>query len=237
MQGPRINGEALVPATEIFRRLLRFDTSNPPGDEAACVAWIADLLRQSGIESRILARDDRRPNLIARLPGSGATQPLLVYGHLDVVPAAEPGWRHPPFGGELVDGDVWGRGALDMKAGVAMYLHALLRLTRGEKPPGDVILVLTSDEETGSELGARFLVEEHPEVFEGVRYALSELGGFTRWVGGHALYPIQVAEKQACVVRATVRGASGHGSTIVEPCPIGSANRARSTSSPPAGAG
>jgi acetylornithine deacetylase/succinyl-diaminopimelate desuccinylase-like protein len=210
-----MNGDALPAAAELLSRLIRFDTSNPPGLEAPCVAWVVELLRDAGVEARVIARDERRPNLVARLPGSGAAQPLLLYGHLDVVPATEPGWRHPPFGGDLVDGVVWGRGALDMKAGVAMYLHAFLRIARAGPPPGDVILMLTSDEETGSAFGAAFIVEEHPEIFDGVRHALSELGAVTRWVGGRALYPIQVAEKQACVVRATVRGGSGHGSTVV----------------------
>ena len=217
MDAPQINGEPLPSAVEMLRRLLRFDTSNPPGHEAACLAWVARLLRGAGVEPRLLARDDRRPNLVARLRGRGESQPLLLYAHVDVVPADEPGWQHPPFAGDEVDGMVWGRGALDMKAGVAMYLHSFLRLARsGTPPPGDVVLILASDEETGSQLGARFLVDEHPEVFDGVRYALSEVGAFTRWVGSRALYPIQVAEKQSCTVRATVHGASGHGSTIVK---------------------
>ena len=109
-----------------------------------------------------------------------------------------------------------GRGALDMKSGVAMYLHAALRLRSEEvAPAGDIILAFTSDEETGSTHGARFLVEQHPGLFAGVRYALSELGGFTQWISGRPFYPIQVAEKQFCVVRATFRGPSGHASSIV----------------------
>jgi acetylornithine deacetylase/succinyl-diaminopimelate desuccinylase-like protein len=120
---------------------------------------------------------------------------------------------HPPFAGELVDGEVWGRGALDMKGGVAMLISALLRIAADdEPPPGDVLLTLTSDEERGSELGAKFLVDEHAEVFAGVRYAFSEIGGFTQWVGSRRLYPVQVAEKQHCLLRATIKGAGGHAS-------------------------
>jgi acetylornithine deacetylase/succinyl-diaminopimelate desuccinylase-like protein len=140
----------------------------------------------------------------------------LLYGHVDVVPADKAEWRHPPFAGELVDGELWGRGALDMKGGVAMLVAALLR-TAGERvePAGDLVLSLACDEETGSELGAKYLVEEHGGFFQGVRFALSEIGGFTEWVGSRRLYPVQVAEKQRCLVRAIIRGPGGHPSTVV----------------------
>jgi acetylornithine deacetylase/succinyl-diaminopimelate desuccinylase-like protein len=169
-----------------------------------------------GVEPRFVAGDPERPNLVARLPGKGAAPPLLIYGHVDVVPANAAEWRHPPFSADIVDGEVWGRGALDMKGGIAMILAASLRAaTEGLAPAGDLIIALTVDEERGSELGAKYLVEEHPELFAGVRYALSELGGFTQWTGGRPLYPIQVAEKQRCLIRATIRGEGGHPSTIV----------------------
>jgi acetylornithine deacetylase/succinyl-diaminopimelate desuccinylase-like protein len=198
---------------ELLRDLIRFDTSNPPGNERACLEYVTRVLEASGIESRLLSRDPERPNLVARLAGAGHASPLLLYGHVDVVPARTDEWRHPPFAGELIDGEVWGRGAIDMKGGVAMLISALLRIAADdEPPPGDVVLTLTSDEERGSELGAKFLVEEHAEVFAGVRYAFSEIGGFTQWVGSRRLYPIQVAEKQHCLVRATIKGPGGHAS-------------------------
>jgi acetylornithine deacetylase/succinyl-diaminopimelate desuccinylase-like protein len=201
---------------ELLRALLRFDTSNPPGNERACLEFVADLLRGAGVEPRFLERDPERPNLVARVNGRGEVPPLLLYGHVDVVPAKAEEWRHPPFAGELVDGEVWGRGALDMKSGVAMLVTALLRLrAEGIVPTGDVILVLASDEERGSEVGAKFLVEEHGDLFANVRYAIGEFGGFTRWIGGRRFYPIQVAEKQAVTIRATVRGQGGHPSVVV----------------------
>ena len=201
---------------ELLRALIRFDTSNPPGNERACLEYVGGLLGEVGIESRFLARDPERPNLVARLPGKGDAPPLLLYGHVDVVPANASEWRHPPFAAEVVDGEIWGRGALDMKGGVAMLVAAVLRAaTERLEPSGDLILALSPDEERGSTFGAKYLVEEHAELFEGVRYGLSEFGGFTQWTGGRPLYPIQVAEKQRCLIRATIRGEGGHPSTVV----------------------
>ena len=202
---------------ELLQTLIRFDTSNPPGNERACLEFVGGLLEQAGIEHRYLALESERPNLVARIPGRGDAPPLLLYGHVDVVPADPPEWRHSPFGGDLVDGEVWGRGALDMKGGVAMLVSALIESASSSEgaPPGDVILVLTSDEEAGSQVGMKFLIEEHADLFRGVRHALSEFGGFTLWQSGRRFVPIQVAEKQRCLIRATVRGPGGHPSTVV----------------------
>src|SRR3954465_2703287 len=110
---------------ELLRSLIRFDTSNPPGNERACIEYVGGLLGRAGIEPAYLALEPERPNLVVRVPGRGVSPPLMLYGHVDVV-AADPGeWAHPPFGGELVDGEVWGRGAFDMKAGVAMIVSAV----------------------------------------------------------------------------------------------------------------
>lgn len=198
---------------ELARRLIQFDTTNPPGNEAACVTFIREALAAAGIESTLLARDPGRPNLIARLPGRGEAPPLLLQGHVDVVTTEHQDWTHPPFAGVVADGFLWGRGALDMKGGVAMLVAAFLRArAEGAALPGDVILCVLADEEAGGDYGARFLVERHPELFAGVRYALGELGGFSFALGGRRFYPIMVGEKQSCVVRATVRGPGGHGS-------------------------
>jgi acetylornithine deacetylase/succinyl-diaminopimelate desuccinylase-like protein len=203
-------------AAELLQELIRFDTSNPPGNEGPCLEFVANTLAEAAIESRFLDKEPDRPNLIARVEGTGEASPLLLYGHVDVVPARPEGWTHQPFSGAIVDGVIWGRGAVDMKGGVAMLIAALLRVAgRASPPAADLILVLTSDEERGSRLGAKFVVEEHADVVSGVRYALSEIGGFTHWVGGRRLYPVQVAEKQRCLVRATIRGAGGHPSTVV----------------------
>lgn len=200
----------------LLQKLIRFDTTNPPGNESECVAYIKHLLEAAGIETRILARSPERPNLIARLPGRGDAAPFLLYGHVDVVTTENQQWRHLPFEGELVDGYVWGRGALDMKGGIAMMLAAFLRARVEDiKPAGDIMLAVLSDEESYSEYGARFLVERHPEEFAGIRYAIGEFGGFTLSFGGYRFYPIQIAEKQVCSIRATLRGPGGHGSMPV----------------------
>jgi acetylornithine deacetylase/succinyl-diaminopimelate desuccinylase-like protein len=204
------------PTLEILQNLIRYDTTNPPGREASCIRYIDSILTQAGFETTILALDDDRPNLVTRLAGQGTAPPLLMYGHVDVVTTEGQTWTHPPFEGKVVDGYVWGRGALDMKGAVAMMLAALLQArAEGLTPPGDVVLAVVSDEEAGGEYGARFLVENHAELFDGIRYAIGEAGGFTFHLNGHRLYPIMIAEKQICWMRATVRGRAGHGSMPV----------------------
>ena len=198
---------------ELLQTLIRFDTTNPPGNEAKCIDYLNTLIRETGLETTILARDDKRPNLITRLPGRGEASPLLLYGHVDVVTTAHQAWTHPPFSGDIIDGYVWGRGALDMKSGIAMMVAALLRAkVEGVTLPGDVILAIVSDEEEDGEYGAKYLVENHPHYFEGVRYAIGEGGGFTIQIAGQKFYPISVGEKQVCSLRATMRGPGGHGS-------------------------
>ena len=199
--------------TLTLQELIRFDTTNPPGNEAACATYIKSLLTQAAVEPIILAKSAGRPNLIARLPGQGKAPPLLLYGHLDVVTTAAQEWQHPPFDGRLIEGYVWGRGALDMKGGVVMLLQAFLRAkAEGLRPAGDVLLALVSDEEADGFFGARYLVEEHPDLFQGIRYAIGESGGFSFFLGRQRFYPIMVAEKQVCRLRATLRGSGGHGS-------------------------
>jgi len=197
---------------ELLQALIRFDTTNPPGNEAACIHYIRDLLNEAGIETQLFARIPERPNLSARLPGTGAAEPLLLYGHVDVVTTENQDWQHPPFAGAMIDGYIWGRGALDMKGGVTMMLCSLLKLkAEGIQLPMDIVLAVVSDEEAGADYGAKFLVEQHPNLFTGIRYALGEFGGFTMYLGDTRFYPIMVTEKQVCSVRAIVRGSAGHG--------------------------
>ena len=204
----------MLSATELLGELIRFDTTNPPGNEAACIDFLRTQLEDAGCQTQTYERQPGRPNLVSRLAG-GAAPPLLLQGHVDVVTTAGQQWAHPPFEGKLVDGELWGRGALDMKGGVAMLVTAFLRAQRERAQlPGDLMLVVLSDEEHGGDNGARFLVQEHPELFEGMRYAIGEFGGFTLPIAGRRFYPIQVAEKQICWLRATVRGPGGHGAFV-----------------------
>ena len=145
---------------ELLQRLIQFDTTNPPGNEASCIDFLRDLLEQAGVEAGVYAKEPGRSNLVGRIRGSGGGTPLLLYGHVDVVTTAGQQWSRPPFGGELVDGYVWGRGAVDMKGGVAMLVSAFLRAhERDLHPRGDIVLAVLSDEEGGGDLGAKFLAD------------------------------------------------------------------------------
>ena len=198
---------------ELLQNLIRFDTTNPPGNEAECIQYINSLLTGMGVETTVVGKDPKRPNLVARLKGRGEAPGLLMYGHVDVVTTANQDWAHPPFAGVIEDGYVWGRGAVDMKGGVAMALAAFMRAkAEGISLPGDVVFCAVSDEEQGGIYGAKYLVEEHAHLFDGIQYAIGEFGGVPVYMRGKKLYLIQVAEKQKCSVRATVRGPSGHAS-------------------------
>jgi acetylornithine deacetylase/succinyl-diaminopimelate desuccinylase-like protein len=200
-------------AIDILQQLIRFNTTNPPGHERACIQYIQSLLEEAGIESTIVAAVENRPNLIARIKGQGTKPPLLLYGHVDVVGTEGQKWSHPPFAGEIHDEQIWGRGALDMKGGIAMLLAAFLRAhTQRTHLQGDVIFAIVSDEEAGGTFGAKYLVEQHAHFFEHVRYAIGEFGGFSIHVGKQKFYPIMVAEKQVCWTRVRLKGAGGHGS-------------------------
>jgi acetylornithine deacetylase/succinyl-diaminopimelate desuccinylase-like protein len=200
-------------AVELLQSFIQFDTTNPPGNEAACITFIRNLLDRHGIATQIINAPNGRLNLIARVPGQGNTAPLMFYGHADVVTTQNQHWQHSPFSGDIRDGYVWGRGALDMKGGLAMMLSALLRyLQRGETPSGNLLFVVVSDEEAGGEFGAKYLVQEHADLFSGIRCAIGEFGGFTQYIGGKRFYPIQVAEKVPCKIEATLRGRGGHSS-------------------------
>ncbi|MCA9523109.1 MAG: M20/M25/M40 family metallo-hydrolase, partial [Myxococcales bacterium] len=196
-----------------LKALLRFDTTNPPGNEILCAQYLRDVLEAEGIEAQLLEAAPGRANLIARLAGSGrAGGPLLLTSHTDVVPA-EPGhWRYPPFEATEADGFVWGRGAVDMKQMTAYNLAALLMLKRsGATLTRDVIFAAVADEEAGCRFGSTWLVDQHPELVR-AEFGLNEVGGFQLHLGRRYLYPVQVAEKGFLWLRMTVHGEPGHGS-------------------------
>lgn len=201
-------------AAGYLRDLLRIDTTNPPGNERAAAEYLAAILLREGFAPRLFAPAPERVSLVARLAGTGERGPILLQGHTDVVPADPSEWRcgHGPFSGDLADGCIWGRGALDMKGTVVMQLMALLLVKRlGLRPRGDVIFAALADEEAGGFLGAGWLVDNEPDLVR-AEVALGEVGGFTLHIGGARFYPIQVAEKVGHGLTITARGASGHGS-------------------------
>jgi acetylornithine deacetylase/succinyl-diaminopimelate desuccinylase-like protein len=204
----------------ICRDLIRIDTSNPgdhsgPGERRAA-EHVAALLAEVGLEPQILESHPKRASVVARIPGRDATRPgLLVHGHLDVVPASAPDWKHDPFCGEVIDGCVWGRGAIDMKDMDAMMLAVIRqRLRENRAPARDIVLAFTADEEAGGRWGASWLVDNHAGLFEGVAEAVGEVGGFSMTLGSQRLYLLQAAEKGIAWMRLTARGTAGHGSMI-----------------------
>ncbi|MGH2824724.1 MAG: M20/M25/M40 family metallo-hydrolase, partial [Thermoleophilaceae bacterium] len=202
---------SLPTEVELAQALIAFNTVNPPGNERACIEWLEAVLRNAGAETVVAGPSAERPSLVARVSGRGQAPPLLLQGHVDVVGVEGQAWDRDPFGGEVVDGELWGRGAIDMKGQVAVMLAAVLDLlSSGSRPAGDVILALVADEEQGGEQGARWLVEHRPELFAGVRHAVGEWGAANWWIGDRRVYPIQVDEKRFCTLNATFHGPAGH---------------------------
>jgi acetylornithine deacetylase/succinyl-diaminopimelate desuccinylase-like protein len=204
----------------ICRDLIRINTTNPgdhsgPGERKAA-EYVAGLLSEVGLAPAVLESHPRRTSLVARVEGKDRTRPaLLIHGHLDVVPANAADWRQDPFGGEIADGCVWGRGAVDMKDMDAIMLAVVRqRIREGRKPARDVVLAFTADEEAGGNWGAGFLIEQHADLFEGVTEAIGEVGGFSVSVGDQRLYAVQTAEKGLAWMRLTATGTAGHGSMI-----------------------
>ncbi|MBE7454998.1 MAG: M20/M25/M40 family metallo-hydrolase [Kofleriaceae bacterium] len=199
-------------AQEMCQALLRIDTTNPPGNERPAVDYLAGKLREVGYDVTVLESAPSRANLVARYRGTGQAGPLLLSAHLDVVEADAGKWQQPPFAGVIADGCLWGRGAIDMKNMAAMSV-AIMRRLAVDKPAlaRDVIFAGVADEEAGCDHGSRFLVEQHPELVR-AEYALGESGGFSLHLAGTTFYPVQVAEKGLCWVRARFTGEPGHGS-------------------------
>ena len=200
--------------------LIRIDSINPgdnsgPGERAAA-EHVAGLLAEVGLEPTVLESHPKRASVVTRIAGEDPSRPaLLIHGHLDVVPADPADWQLHPLSGEIVDGFVWGRGAIDMKDMDAMMLAVVRqRLREGRKPPRDIVLAFLADEEAGGSYGAGWLVDNHPELFEGVTEAIGEVGGFSTTIGGQRLYLLQTAEKGIAWMRLTARGTAGHGSML-----------------------
>jgi acetylornithine deacetylase/succinyl-diaminopimelate desuccinylase-like protein len=199
--------------TDLLQRLIRVNTVNPPGNETAAAELLKDYLESNGVPCELFAKVPERANLVARIPGRGDGPRLALLAHTDTVLADAAEWQLDPWSGELRDGEVWGRGALDMKGQLAASAVALASLAReGFEPGGDLILVAEADEEMGTErAGLPFLCEEHPEAVR-AEYALNEGGGDRLEFGGQVYYMCATAEKMSSPFRLRVHGRSGHGS-------------------------
>ncbi|MGW2673570.1 M20/M25/M40 family metallo-hydrolase [Kocuria rhizophila] len=206
----------------ICQEFIRFDTSNYSSGEAegerAAAEHVAELIQEVGLETQYFESAPGRANVFTRLEGSDPTaDALLVHGHLDVVPAMAQDWSVDPFAGELKDGMIWGRGAVDMKDMDAMMLSVLRHMRRtGAVPRRDIVFGFFADEEAGMRYGSKYMVHEHPEVFEGVTDAISEVGGFSASIGGRRAYLLQTAEKGLLWLKLHAQGQAGHGSGLHE---------------------
>ncbi|MGZ4615990.1 MAG: M20/M25/M40 family metallo-hydrolase, partial [Actinomycetes bacterium] len=217
--GASTDPQLAVEVVELCSRLVQFDTSNFGAGESrgerAAAEWVAESLADAGLAPVVLESEPGRASTVVRIPGRDPSAPgLLVHGHLDVVPAAAGDWSFDPFSGEVRDGAVWGRGALDMKDSDAMMLAVARSFARtGFVPPRDIVMAFVADEEDTGALGAGFLVRKHPDLFEGVTSAIGESGGYAVHLpNGGRLYPIATGERGSAWMRLTARGRAGHGS-------------------------
>ena len=198
--------------TNLLSRLIQADTTNPPGNETAAAELLRDYLEANGLECEWYARVPERANVVTRIKGTGDGPSLLIMGHTDVVLADPAEWSVPPFSGEVRDGQVWGRGALDMKSQVAANAVAIASLAReGFKPKGDLIFAATADEEVGAGFGLEWLCEAHPDAVR-CDFALNEGGGDRLELGGDTFWVCSTAEKMSAPFRISVHGRSGHAS-------------------------
>jgi acetylornithine deacetylase/succinyl-diaminopimelate desuccinylase-like protein len=218
---------AVDEVVDLVRALIRFDTSNTgelatTKGEAECARWVAEQLEEVGYETEYIeAGAPGRGNVFTRLKGADSSRgALMLHGHLDVVPAEASDWSVHPFSGALEDGYVWGRGAVDMKDMVGMLIAVARAFKRsGTVPPRDLVFAFVSDEEAGGNYGCKWLVENRPDLFEGVTEAVGEVGGFSLTIprregGERTLYLIETAEKAMMWMRLSARGRAGHGSMI-----------------------
>lgn len=199
-------------AVRHLQELIRIDTTNPPGNETPAAEYLGDLLAAAGVEPVLLGPDPRRKSVVGRVKGDGSRPPLLLAAHTDVVPVELSRWTHPPFAGEIHDGYLWGRGAIDMKHMAVMSALVVARLRReGVKLTRDVIFAGVADEEMGCEMGSKWLVDHHPELVR-AEYAIGESGAFTIYLNGATLYPIATAERGVVWMKLKMEGPPGHGS-------------------------
>jgi acetylornithine deacetylase/succinyl-diaminopimelate desuccinylase-like protein len=199
-------------ATELLQELIRVETVNPPGNETRAAELLREYLGDHGVESELYAKVPERANLVARIPGTGTGPRLVLLSHTDTVLADPTEWELDPWSGELREGQIWGRGALDMKGQVAASAVAIASLAReGFEPGGDLIFAACADEEVGTGFGLQWLCEEHPEVVRS-EYCVNEGAGDRLVLDGRVFYVCSTAEKMSSPFRIRVHGRSGHAS-------------------------
>jgi acetylornithine deacetylase/succinyl-diaminopimelate desuccinylase-like protein len=202
----------LTEVVDLLRRLIRVDTTNPPGNETAAAELLRDYLEAAGVACELYAKVPERANLVARIPGRGGGPSLALLSHTDVVLADAREWQRAPFGADLVDGEVWGRGTLDMKGEVAASAVALATLAReGWRGEGDLIFIAAADEEVGDGFGLQWLVDAHPDAVR-ADFSVNEGAGDRVELGGKVLYLCSTAEKMSSPFMLRVHGRSGHAS-------------------------
>ncbi|MGW5666210.1 M20/M25/M40 family metallo-hydrolase [Streptomyces sp. NPDC003758] len=212
--------QALDEVVRFTSDLIRIDTTNRGGGdcrERPAAEYAAERLAEAGLEPVLLERTPGRTNVVARIEGTDpSADALLVHGHLDVVPAEAADWSVHPFSGEVLDGVVWGRGAVDMKNMDAMILAVVRHWVRsGTRPRRDLVIAFTADEEASAEDGSGFLADRHADLFEGCTEGVSESGAFTFHDGdGRQIYPIAAGERGTGWLKLTARGRAGHGSKV-----------------------
>lgn len=198
--------------TDLLSDLIRFDTTNPPGNETVAAKYLAKTLGQEGFACEVLESSHGRGSIITRLKGDGGKPSLLLLSHLDVVVADPKEWSVEPFSGLVKDGLVWGRGALDMKSIAAIEVMVMKLLKRnGVQPEGDIILAATADEEAGGRAGVHWLVHNYPEKIR-ADYVINEGGGFGLPINGRLMFTVQTAEKGVMWLKIRAKGRPGHGS-------------------------
>lgn len=201
-------------ATRLLSAYLKIDTTNPPGNEQKGAEFLAAVLRDNGIEPTILSTTSGRACVYARLKGTGKKRAIILLNHIDVVPARAEDWKYPPFAGEIHDGEIWGRGAGDMKGIAITQLEAMLMLKRsGKKLDRDIIFIGTPDEEMGGDYGAKWFVQNHKELVKDAEYLFNEGFHIEKGDDGKARYwGVDIAEKSALWLKLSASGQAGHAS-------------------------
>ncbi|GAA4264653.1 M20/M25/M40 family metallo-hydrolase [Frondihabitans peucedani] len=217
----QLDDDSLDETARIARDLIRFDTTNfgdgRSNGETDAAEYVEAHLSGLGLSPQMFESEPGRHSVLARVEGRDRSKPgLVVHGHLDVVPADPANWTVDPFGGVVRDGMLWGRGAVDMKNMDAMMLTSVGDILRsGEQPERDLVVAFLADEEAGGVLGSHFLVKNHPEVFEGMGEAISEVGGYSTFIEGKRAYLLQTGEKALIWIKLIARGTAGHGSQMI----------------------